>query len=398
MKTRHYKVVIVGGGSGGISVAARLLRANSGLARQVAVIDPATKHYYQPLWTLVGGGAAKREQTEREQRSVIPRGADWVQEAVTEFEPETNTVITASGSRFTYEYLVVAAGIQVDWDKIKGLRDTIGKNGVCSNYSYDYVNSTWEAIRNFKGGRAIFTLPNTPIKCGGAPQKIMYLADDYFRKSGVRAKSEIRFLSANAGIFSVPKYAASLSEVVKRKEIQTRFQMNLVEIRGRERQAVFENLATGEQEVQDYDMIHVVPPMSAPDFLKKSPLADAAGWVDVDATYLRHKRYGNVFALGDCANLPTSKTGAAIRKQAPVVAQNLLSVMQGVPMKSTYDGYTSCPIVTGYGKLIMAEFDYQSQPKETFPFDQSKERLSMYLLKKNLLPAMYWKGMLKGLM
>ncbi|MCZ8513670.1 FAD/NAD(P)-binding oxidoreductase [Paenibacillus filicis] len=394
----HYKVVIVGGGSGGISVAARLLREARWLSGQVAIVDPATKHYYQPLWTLVGGGAVAREVTEREEASVIPEGAVWIQEAVKEFKPEENQVVTSSEKWISYDYLVVAAGIQIDWDKIKGLRESIGKDGVCSNYSYDYVNSTWESLRNFKGGNAIFTAPNTPIKCGGAPQKIMYLADDYLRKSKVRDKSNVMFVSGGTVIFGVKKYADSLNKVIARKEIETRFKHNLVEIRGKEKVAVFEDLDSKQRVEIRYEMIHVVPPMSAPDFIKTSPLANADGWVDVDKFTLQHNRFANVFGIGDCTSLPTSKTGAAIRKQAPVVVANLLSMLHTQPVVKQYNGYTSCPLVTGYGSLILAEFDYSNTPDESFPVDQGKERRSMYLLKKDLLPVIYWDGMLKGLM
>ncbi|MDQ0245117.1 sulfide:quinone oxidoreductase [Bacillus fengqiuensis] len=393
-----YKVIIVGGGSAGITVAARLLRESRALRGKIAIIDPATKHYFQPLWTLVGGGAVQKDVTEREQSSLIPDGVVWVREAVEEFFPDEQFIVTDSGNKLYYDYLVVAAGIQIDWHKVKGLKENIGMNGVCSNYSYDSVESTWENIRHFNGGNAVFTNPNTPVKCGGAPQKIMYLADDYFRKSGVRSRSDIIFASGGASIFGVKKYADALNKVIDRKGIVTHFKHNLVEINGQQKKAIFKNLETNEYVTIPYDMIHVVPPMSAPDFLKKSPLAADNGWVDVDQYTLRHKKFGNVFGIGDCTNLPTSKTGAAIRKQAPVLVQNLLCLMNEKTGTQEYTGYTSCPIVTGYGSLILAEFDYSSNPTESFPFNQAKERYSMYLLKKELLPILYWNGMLKGIL
>ncbi|MBH0329074.1 pyridine nucleotide-disulfide oxidoreductase [Brevibacillus brevis] len=397
-KQVHYTVVIVGAGSAGISVAARLVRASKRLMGQVAIIDPASKHYYQPLWTLVGGGAAKKEESERDLSSLIPTGVDWICDAVTMFQPEQHTLSTKQGAVFSYDYLVIAAGLQLDWEGVKGLKDAVGKNGVCSNYAYQTVESTWEAIRSFKGGTAIFTHPNSPVKCGGAPQKIMYLADDYFRKLHVRNDSAIIFASAKGSIFDVPTYATTLNKVIRRKNIETRYKHNLLEVRADTKEAVFENLDTKEQVVWKYDMLHVTPPMKAPDFIANSALADTGGWVDVDPFTLLHKRFPTIFGIGDCTNLPTSKTGAAIRKQAPVVEKNLLALINGNPLAAKYDGYTSCPLVTGYNKLVLAEFDYNLKPCETFPFDQSKERFSMYLMKKELLPILYWNGMLKGLM
>ena len=393
-----YTVVIVGGGSAGISVAARLVKGARELKGKIVIMDPAKKHYYQPLWTLAGAGEVKKEVTEKDQQSLIPDGVDLIQEAVISIDPDSNSLMTGSSTEISYDYLVMAAGIQINWDKIKGLKDAIGKDGVCSNYSYDYVDSTWESIQNFKGGNAIFTHPNTPIKCGGAPQKIMYLADDAFRKAGVRDKSQIMFASASDSIFAVKKYANTLEQVIIRKGITPKYKMNLIEVDSVNKLAVFENSGTGETEKIPYNLLHVVPPMSAPDFIAKSKLADEGGWVDVESTTLQSRKYPNVFGVGDCANLPTSKTGAAIRKQAPVAAGNLLSYMKNQPLKNQYDGYTSCPLITGYNKLVLAEFLYENKPAETFPFDQSKERFSMYVLKKNILPVMYWKGMLKGIM
>ncbi|MBO8172865.1 MAG: NAD(P)/FAD-dependent oxidoreductase [Bacillaceae bacterium] len=392
----HHQVVVVGGGTAGITVASQLSRQMS--QADIAIIDPATKHYYQPLWTLVGAGVYPKEVTEREEASLIPPGATWIQDAVTEFYPDDNYVVTRGGKQVGYDYLVVAPGIQIDWDEVKGLKDAIGKDGVCSNYAYEYVNKTWEFMKNFKGGQAIFTQPNTPIKCGGAPQKIAYLADDYWRKSGVRDKTHITFALNTPTIFGVKKYADTLEKVIERKGIETLYEHNLIEVRTQSREAVFENLKTGEEVVRNYDFLHVTPPMSSPDFIKESPLADEGGWVDVDAGTLQHKSYANVFGIGDASNLPTSKTGAAIRKQAPVLVKNLISAIKGEPLTAKYDGYTSCPLVTGYKSLVLAEFDYDKNPQESFPFDQSKERYSMYLLKKYALPLFYWKGMLKGKM
>lgn len=397
-QTTHHEVVIVGGGTAGITVAAQLTRGflNN---RDVAIIEPSSDHFYQPAWTLVGAGTFSKAATRRSELSVIPKRARWIQDAVAEFDPEHNVVFTRSGKRIGYDYLVVAGGIQINWDGVDGLKDAIGMNGVCSNYSFDTVESTWQAIRDFpKGGTAIFTHPDGPVKCGGAPQKICYLAEDYFRKHGKRDTSRVIFASAAANIFPIHPYQETLNEVVKRKGIETMFRQQLMEVAANEKRAIFKNLDTGEETSLQFDMLHVTPPMGPPAFIASSTLADSAGWVDVDKHTLQHVRYPNVFGLGDSSSLPTSKTGAAIRKQAPVLVKNLIAAMAERPLRCKYDGYTSCPVVTSYGRMMLAEFDYDKNPAETFPFDQSKERWSMWLLKKYGLPMMYWHGMLKGRM
>jgi len=389
-----HQVVIVGGGTAGITVAARLLKERPAL--DVAVIEPSAKHYYQPLWTLVGGGIFPREESEREESAVMPADAAWIQDAVVEFDPAANLVQTRQGRTIGYDYLVAAPGIQINWGDVKGLSECIGQQGVCSNYGYETVEKTWEYIRGFQGGTAIFTHPAGAIKCGGAPQKICYLAEDHFRRAGIRDKCHVVFAAAGAGIFAVEKYARTLSQVVERKQIDTRFRHNLVEIRPAAKEAVFQHLDTGEEVVMGYDMIHVTPPMGPPQFVAESPLADAQGWLDVDKHTLQHVRFDNVFGLGDASNLPTSKTGAAVRKQAPALVANLFSRMDGQPLTASYNSYTSCPVVTGYNSMVLAEFDYDKRPAESFPFDQSQERFSMFMLKKFGLPALYWHGMLKG--
>ncbi len=394
----HYEIVIIGGGTAGLTVASQLApRAGSGA---IAVIDPSTKHYYQPLWTLVGGGIFKKEESVRDEADLIPDGVAWIQEAVTSIDPEHRTVQTAGAGPITYDFLVVAAGVQLGWTKIPGLAESVGKpgTGVVSNYSYETVSSTWEAIKTFRGGTAIFTEPITPVKCGGAPQKIMYLAEESFRTTGVREGSRLLFMNAKPTLFTSPYYIPAIERVIRTRGMEAQLGQELIALRPDAHEAVFREVKTGAEQVLHYDMIHVTPPMGAPDFIKASPLANADGWVEVDKFTLRHVRYPNVFSLGDCSNLPTSKTGAAIRKQAPVVVSNVLAVRAGEVPSAQYDGYTSCPVVTGRGKLIMAEFNYDKKPIETFPFDQRQERFSMYALKAYMLPRIYWHGMLRGRM
>jgi sulfide:quinone oxidoreductase len=394
MNKTHYSILIIGGGTAGIDVAARLRAKASKF--DIAVIDPSEKHYYQPLWTLVGGGVTKKEVTEKREADLIPRGVTWIRDAVVAFEPAENRVRLRSGPLLGYDYLVVCPGIQVNWKDIKGLKETMGRNGVCSNYDFNTVDSTWQAIRSLRQGTAIFTMPATPIKCAGAPQKIMYLAEDHFRRTGVRDEIRVVYASATPAIFGVAKYRKALEKVIADRGMQTCFRHNLIEVRGDSREAIFTQLDTKEEVVMKFDLLHVTPPMSAPDFIRESPLADKDGWVEVDKYNLQHPRFANIFALGDASSLPTSRTGAAIRKEAPVLVENLLAHRAGQPLKGKYNGYSSCPLVTGYGKLILAEFDYDGNPAETFPFDQSKERYSMWLLKRWALPVLYWQGMLKG--
>jgi sulfide:quinone oxidoreductase len=392
--SEHHKIVIVGGGTAGITVAARLCRTLD--EPDLAVIEPSDTHYYQPLWTLVGGGVSKREASARPMGDVVPAGARWIQSEVTALRPEENGVVTADGREVAYDYLVVAPGLTLRWDLVEGLEGRVGADGICSNYEYDQCARTWETIRSFAGGTALFTMPPPPIKCAGAPQKIMYMADDTFRRNGVRDRTEVLYGAATPGIFSVKKYARTLEKVIARRGIDARYQQRLTAVRADEREAVFTD-GEGKESVVGYEMLHLAPPQGPPRFVAESPLAGEGGWCEADRATLRHPRFPNVFSLGDASGLPTSKTGAAIRAQAPVLSRNLVEVMAGRPPTATYDGYTACPLITGYGKLVMAEFDYDLNPAPSLPWiDSGKERWSWYQFKRYGLPWFYWNVMLRG--
>jgi sulfide:quinone oxidoreductase len=393
-------IVIVGGGAAGIAVAASLL-ARSPLL-DIAIVDPADAHYYQPGWTMVGGGIFKPSETARTMASLIPTGVNWIKEAVAAFEPESNQIVLEGCRVVKYKYLVVCPGLKLDWQGIEGLTETLGRNGVTSNYRFDLAPYTWELVQKLKTGKALFTQPPMPIKCAGAPQKAMYLSADHWTRQGVLNNIDIQFCNAGAVLFGVADYVPALMEYVKKYHIGLNFGETLVAIDGPARKATFmKNLADGSKEkvVRDFDMIHVVPPQKAPDFVRVSPLADAAGWVDVDPASLRHKTFTNVFALGDATNTTNAKTAAAARKQAPVVAHNLLAAMGELHGEAKYDGYGSCPLTVERGKIVLAEFTYGGKLAPSFPawlIDGTKPSALAWYLKERVLPPIYWEAMLKG--
>ena len=419
----HYQVVVVGGGTGGIMVAAQLKRRDRSLS--IAIVEPSDTHSYQPAWTLVGAGVFDFKKTRRPESTLIPRGVDWIRDRVTDFNPERNSLQTETSDEICYGALVVAAGIQNDVDALPGLRQALEKDNVCSNYLDP--RKTFEVLKRFKGGNALFTQPATPIRCGGAPQKIMYLAEEYFKKSGVRGKTQVVYATPGTVIFGTPEFAEELTRIIKRKKVHFKPFYKPVRIDSDRREVTFqftkpdtdltesdldaslgESLVEGNTVTIRYDMLHLAPPQSAPDFIKSSPFAYSEGpnkgWMNVDIHTLKNPDFPNVFGLGDSAALPTAKTGAAIRKQAPVVVENVLRTLKQMSAseEKTYEGYSSCPIVTGYGKMLLCEFKY-GNVRSSDPFlsrfvNTAKEQWSMWLLKKYGLPWLYWNMMMKGRM
>ena len=399
MSNSNHDVVIVGGGTAGITVAASL-RRRAPKSLDIAIIDPAESHYYQPAWTLVGGGAYSLERTRRSLASLVPAGVRLIRDAVTAFRPDANEVTLASGDVVGYAQLVVCPGLILDWEKVEGLPGALGRNGVCSNYSADHAEYTWACIQALKSGaRAVFTQPPMPFKCPGAPQKIAYLTADHLRRSGLLKSCHIEFHTATPAIFGVPFFAKALTRVAARYGIEVDVSHNLIAVDGAARKATFEVVdgdGKGSRIVVDYDMLHVTPPQAPPAFIRTSPLANEAGWVDVDQGSLQHPKFSNVFSLGDVCSTPNSKTAAAIRKQSPVVVRNILRVRKGEEAVAEYDGYASCPLTTAYGKVIMAEFIYGGKVTPSIPLNPGKERWVNWWIKKTGLPLMYWHYMLKG--
>jgi sulfide:quinone oxidoreductase len=395
-----YEVVIVGAGAGGIAAAASLKARKPDL--EIAIIDPSDVHYYQPGWTMVGGGIFEPQQTARTMGSLIPRDVHWIKSAVAAFEPEKNAVILDGCRVVKYGRLIVCPGLKLDWDKVEGLVDTLGHNGVTSNYRYDLAPYTWELVNGMNEGRAIFTQPPMPIKCAGAPQKAMYLSGDAWHRRSVLKDIDIHFNNAGGVLFGVKDYVPALMEYVEKYDANLNFFHNLVAVDGSAKKAWFD-VAKPDTPVErvemEFDMMHVCPPQSAPDFIRVSPLADAAGWIDVDQATLRHKIYDNVWSLGDVMNAPNAKTAAAARIQAPVVAENIVADMQGKAPVAQYNGYGSCPLTVERGKIVLAEFGYGGTMLPSFPkflIDGTKPSRAAWFLKEKMLPPIYWKGMLKG--
>lgn len=395
-----FDVVIVGAGAAGIAVASSL-RARDGHL-DVALIDPADIHYYQPGWTMVGGGIFEPAKTAKTMGSPIPRGVHWIKSAVAAFEPDNNAVVLDGCRVVKYKRLIVCPGLKLDWNKVDGLVETLGKNGVTSNYRYDLAPYTWDLVQGLKQGRAIFTQPPMPIKCAGAPQKAMYLSSDHWFRTGALGDVDVQFMNAGGVLFGVKDYVPALMEYVEKYDASLNFFHNLTSIDGPGKTATFKVAKpdTDPTEVTvDFDMIHVCPPQSAPDFIKVSPLADAAGWIDVDQTTLRHKTYDNIWSLGDVMNAPNAKTAAAARMQAPVVAANVIADIKGGAPVGTYDGYGSCPLTVERGKIVLAEFGYGGVMKPSFPkwlIDGTKPTRAAWLLKEQILPPVYWWAMLRG--
>ena len=397
---KRHDVLIVGGGAAGQSVAGSLLQRQPDL--DIAIIEPRSEHYYQPGWTLVGGGVFERRETVRQMGKVMPDSVKWYHAAASGFQPEQRQVLLEDGEQIGYRILVVAPGLTLDWDAIPGLRENLGRNGVTSNYLFDLAPYTWELVQSTRKGRALFTQPPMPIKCAGAPQKAMYLSCDHWLRQGVLKDIDVEFCTAGAALFGVADYVPALMRYIEKYGIGLNYQSNLIQVNGDAKTALFkvtDSEGNSSEVEKSFDMLHVCPPQRAPKLISESALADAAGWIELNPETLQHSRYGDIFGLGDAGNTPNAKTAAAVRKQAPVVAENVLLALKGEAPRAIYDGYGSCPLTVERGKIVLAEFGYGGKLQPSFPswLNNGKEPSRFaWLLKEKMLPWIYWNAMLKG--
>ena len=395
-----YDVLVIGGGAGGIASAASLKRRRSSL--RIGIVEPSDTHNYQPGWTLVGGGVFQLDQTRRPMSSVIPKGTEWIHAACAGFEPEQNQIVLDDGRKLTYRMLIVSPGLKLNWEAVEGLKESLGRNGVTSNYRGDLAPYTWQLISQLQEGRALFTQPPMPIKCAGAPQKAMYLACDRWRRRGSLENISVEFYNAGGVLFGVQDYVPALMGYVERYGIDLCFNETLVSVDGDTRTAVFSTTDESGDEVMrtvEFDMLHACPPQVSPDFIRTSPLAGDGGWIDVNQHTLQHTRYENVFGIGDGASTPNAKTAAAVRKQAPVAAHNVLRALDNKALNAFYDGYGSCPLTVERGKIVLAEFGYGGKLDPTFPkwlLNGTKPSRLAWYLKERLLPGIYFNQMLRG--
>lgn len=396
----HHDVVVIGGGAAGIAIARGLQKREARL--DIAIVDPASQHYYQPGWTLVGGGVFDADTTRRPMHKVLPDGVTRYAQAAADIDPEAGMVRLGDDRRLRYRALVVAPGLELHWASIEGLSATLGEYGVTSNYRFDLAPYTWSLVQGLRQGRALFTQPAMPIKCAGAPQKAMYLACDHWRRQGALDNIHVQFHNAGGALFGVPAYIPALMAHVERYGIDLEFHQQLVAVDGPNRQAHFLiHDADGRQHerVESFDMLHVVPPQRAPALIRDSRLANDAGWLDLHHNTLQHRRYPAIFGAGDVSATPNAKTAAAVRVQAPIVADNVVAYLQGKALSPRYQGYGACPLTVANGRVVLAEFGYGGELMPTLPGwlnDGERATGLAWQLKVHLMPFIYWQMMLKG--
>ncbi len=428
------KILIIGGGLSGISTAARLSSALSN--PDITIVEPNPKSTsYQAGTTLLGAGLYTKADVDYNTKDFLPKGVTLLKDKAVGFNPEANKVELESGETLTYDFLIVAAGIALNFGAIKGLEEigdaytsgdsskilkVFGDSGVTSVYNIDSAVAMWEQTQKFiqkaKDGqkvKGLFTNPNTAIKCGGAPMKVMYLTNSRLNEAKARANAELTYYADANRLFGVKEYADAIEKQFVERDMKWNFNHNLTGVDLNKKIAIFNkhweekgafDKDLGEHETISknmnvevpFDFLHITPPQKAPDEIGKSAIGSPKGWIPVNKETLQHVKYKNIFSLGDIAAVPMGKTGGTVRKQYKILVDNLVAVMEGKEPTALFGGYTVCPLITDIGKVMLAEFDWTAKPTPSFPLDPTQERYIWWLLKVYLLKPMTQYGMLSG--
>lgn len=405
-------IAIIGAGLGGISLSAQLI---SDLPNaKITLFDADPMLYYQPGFTLIAAGIYDKDDVSYDKKDLINKKVQWVQENVAKLDVESKSLQTTSGATHTYDYLIIATGTTYEFELYKGLSEEIVNDpstNIASIYTADSAVKARDMLKKLakNGGRAIFAEPNTPIKCGGANKKLNFLLEDLARSEGGRDKLEMHLYTGGDSMLSSPVHAKMIEQLYIERDMPYSTRHLLVEVDKERNVAIFEKLMPYRENGQDkvakervevpYDYLFVIPKMKTSDFIAQAGLSISKGhtagnWVDVDKYTLQHKKYPYIFAIGDCAGIPKGKTGASIRKQYPVVAKNLIAHLQGQNLEAKFNGYTACPLLTGYGKAVMVEFNYEGADPMLPCFGATRESWMNWFIKVYLMKPMVMQGMI----
>ncbi len=399
-KIKNVRFVVAGGSVGGLTVAARLLRAMP--EANVTVIEPNAEHHYQPGYTLVGAGVYTPEEAKWDQKDLMHSSMKWVHDAVAHFEPDRNRVITARGNVVEYDYLVVGLGVQMNPNSVENFHEALESNHVATIYDLDQSIKYNKLMQDFRGGQLVSTYPRGYVKCGGAPQKITWLSEDYWRSAGIRDKVEVDFYTQRHTLFPpVPDVDNAVKPLIEARGIRNHYHHTIKAVDVKGRVAIFEEErpdgSTREVRKQ-YDLLHLVPGFRTPEPVRQGPLTreGIGGQLSVDRETLQHTHYPNIFGIGDGAATGAAKTAATIRKQAPVVVANMIDMALDREPVAKYDGASGCPLLTRYGRCMMFEFDYEGNLVNEWIYNSTRETRMWWHFKVHGLKRLYRHAMLNG--
>jgi len=384
-------IVVLGAGVGGTMTANMLRRRLDRSEAEISIVDKSTEHAYQPSFYLLPFEYMEPEDQFRDIRGLLQDGIEFVHSAVTGVDPDAKTVALEDGD-LSYDYLVVALGHRLAPETTPGMLEGWEEtDSVYPFYHFEAAMQLRDALKDFDGGTFVVSVPDTSIKCGGAPLKMTMLAEDYFRRQGIRDDVDVVMTKGSDAVFGVSPYREKLEEIWADRDIEANLNFTVDEI-DHEAQVIHSE----EGETQEYDLYAPVPPQyGQPALTENSPLTEAdtendGEYVAVDEHTLQHVEYEDIFALGDGCSTPNAKTAAAARKQAHVVLDNLTAHMAGKRQTATYKGYAACPLLTKKGKAMVAEFDYENS------ISAPVESRMNWIMDVNILPSFYWDTWLRG--
>ena len=390
-------LVILGAGSAG-TMMMNHLSGKLPKGWTITVVDKDPVHYYQPGFLFLPFGTYTEEEIKRPKNKFVPKGVRYVEKGIDRVDAASNVVLLEGGETLPYDALIIATGSRIAPEEIEGMMGPMWHKEVFDFYTFEGARNLRDFLATWKGGKMVVHLTEMPIKCPVAPLEFAFLADDFFKKRGMRHQVDITYVTPLSGAFTKPTASAKLGYLLEDKQITVvpDFNIMMVDQEGRK-------IVSYDGMEVPYDVLVTVPTNKGDDAMARSGLGDELNFVATHPKTLQHKEHENIFVVGDATDVPASKAGSVAHFEAEILTENILRYLEGKTLKEDFDGHSNCFVETGNGKAMLLDFNYTQEPVEgTFPVPgvgplslMKESRLNH--MGKHAFKWIYWNMLLKGI-
>lgn len=391
------RILILGAGTGGTMMLNRLSKALDPEEYKLTIVDKDTTHYYQPGFLFIPFGLYSEQDVIKPKRDFFPKNADVILSEIDRIKPEENEVILKNGDVLSYDILIIATGTEIRPGEIEGMAGELWYKSIFDFYTINGAVALANFLDTWDGGKMVLNIAEMPIKCPVAPLEFLFLADDYFKKKGMRDKVDITFATPLDAAFTKPIAAKELGGFLEEKNINLVTEFNIGRVDNDEKKIV----SWDEREV-DFDLLVTIPTNMGIEAIERSGMGDELNFIPTDKHTLRSENWDNVFVIGDATDLPSSKAGSVAHFESDILFENLMSAIKGEPLTANFDGHANCFIESGDGKGLLIDFNYETEPLPgkfpipgIGPFSLLKETKMNHWGKLGF-KWLYWNMLIKG--
>ncbi|HKJ46617.1 MAG TPA: FAD/NAD(P)-binding oxidoreductase [Balneolales bacterium] len=391
------KLVILGAGTAGTMMLNKLSGVLDNEEWQITIVDQYETHYYQPGFLFIPFGIYNKKDVIKPKRDFFPPGTNVIISQIEKIEPENSRVLLVNNKILSYDYLIIATGTKIHPEETEGLKDKLWHKEIFDFYTIEGALALADFFKNWKGGKLVLNITEMPIKCPVAPLEFIFLADWYFTEKGIRDKVDLHFVTPLPGAFTKPKASEKLGDMLDKKNIRLSTDFSIGSVDNDEKKII----SWDEREVP-FDVLITIPTNMGDEVIARSGLGDELNFIPTNKHTLQADNYENIFVIGDATNLPSSKAGSVVHFQSDILFENFLNVIEDREPTESYDGHANCFIESGFGKGVLIDFNYDTEPLPgKFPLPgvgpfSLLEETKMNHYGKVMFRWMYWNSLLRG--